>query len=1211
MLSRQGRIATTVASLATLVALMVPAGANAALLSAKLTVPVTGTQVTVTLTSPVVESLLGGDTQPLDAVQDAVCEPLTTIGNTVPGGSTLGTAGCAIGALDYQFVTRLKTGTGEIVRKHAAVVNVPTPLNVDADLLPDVVGTLFVTSLDRFELRIDKLLTEVLPLPLKIEAIVDDPTNGALPRDRINVGYDSRDSFAPALWRAVATLPDDGSDSLTTLEVDQEVVGGGTSITTLGGLFDGDALARVDPLGGRIKWTPAPPHADLGLTLGDYMEVRAGSSVPTLVNAAAEIVESPREQNVGVDIVGMPQALRVRYEEPGANQKTVTYAASAGVPSVNATYTDRIGGTLATKAVAKASGLPTGMVVRQTAEKAGDFVATGGTLGSVEVGYANGEPVLMNVDHPYARVVQNGSLNSYAGRIDALQSAAVDATDDVVAELRLGPDGRKPFRALVEQSAGSRTIDGRVSDLPRHLKVTYDPDAGKIDYDAFGETIAAIDLTAEQAAPFFGRVTKIVGHIEQLPSQATVNIKPNGGGFKLDTNNPIGEAQALLTSGPDSSLPAGVYGAKVEDLASRFTAFARVKGLKLVDVTTGPADAVAGHVQLASTPLRLIYAKDAMNVDATLSAIPSDVTVAFNPTAGTVNYDANGGIDRIDALVTGTSPLFGEVKRIDARVDRLPTSVDIGFKPAAGSGVEFSSVPAVGMVQATLTDGQSTIAALPDGQSGARLKDLASEFAVFARLFNVSAAKVVNAGNRLSANLKTAPLDGGGLQDLTLDALIDVPGDVIPEPMHISGVVQDLPTDLTIDQNGSEITYDANGTVPKVTLDVTGLPGDSLDGDLHNVKATLIDVPSDFKIVNNALSTGIDANGPFTRVDAEAWDHGPQNAAFGEDGRNKVALNTRDGRLHVQARVFGLRKVLLGMLASTKVETAFGSAPAPLDVIVDGGTGADPLDLDVGVSDMPLSSTFEFQDLLGMKINWDALTPGTDVTMNLSSKSVGAVLSMPDLPSDVNVCVGGGLTGCSPQAPSFFQAGSDLWVFPNAFTAETDANGTLTLDGKVCLPPTDDDGEELTPPGTVYGTCIAGTSPNRIEIDNLRVQDQRLEFASGDTTNEDEDGDPIEDDLLKLWFKSDGVGLKVDHLHVRNDTSDSTTNVIAGTEGRPAMTHTGDHFFGLYDLSGVPSTEIVENRLRCDGLDIEVDLPVLGSTDVIPGLAELFIDICE
>ncbi|MEX2194228.1 MAG: hypothetical protein WD844_03005 [Thermoleophilaceae bacterium] len=1178
------------------------------------TVPPDGPTIAVTLRSPLVESLVGGDDQVLDAAEDVICGPFTEIAAAVPPAGILGTAGCAIGALDYQYVTRLKTGGGEIVRKHVAVVNVPTLLNVDDDPLPDVIGTLFVTSLDRFELRIDRVLTEVAPLPLRVEAIVDDPTNGALPRERINVGYDTRESMAPVLWRAVATLPDDGSAGLTTLEVDQEVVGAGATLTTLGGLFNGDALDRQDPIGGRLRYTPVPPTSDIGLTLGDHLEVRAGSSIPTLVNAVAEIVEGPREQEIKADITGLPQSLRVRYEEPGADQRTVTYEAATGVPALDASYTDRTGGTLTSKAVAHATGLPTGMVVRQTGAKSGDFVATGGTLGSVEVGYANGEPVLMNVDHPYARVVQDGVLSSYAGRIDALQSASVDATDDITAELQLGLDGRKPFRALVEQATGGRTIDGRVSDLPRHLTVQYDPDNGRVDYDGFGETIQQIDVTAEQTAPFFGRVTKIDGTIKTLPPQATVNFKPDGAGMKLETNQPIGEAEVLLTSGPDSSLPAGTFGAKVEDLPDRFTAFGRVSGLRLVDVTTTAAGAVTGHVKLASTPLKLIYEKPGSRVDASLSAIPSDVTVAFDPAAGRVDYDANAGIDRVDAVVTSDAPLFGDVKRIQARIDGLPSNVSVGFKPASGSGIEVAATPGVDMIEAALTDGRDVFPVLAEGKSGAILRDVPDEFSAFVRLFNVQAVKFVSAGNTLTANLKAGPVDGN-LQDIDLDATIDVPGDAVTGPMHIAGFVQDLPSDLTIEQNGSEITYAANSVVPKVTLDATGLPGGtsggSLDGDLHNVKGTLIDVPTGFTIVNNSLNTGVTANGPFTQVDVEAWDHGPELGAFPDDGRNKVTLQTRDGRLHVKARAFGLKKVLLGMLTSTKVETEFGSAPAPLDVAVDGGTAGEPLDLDVDVEELPISSTFELDTLLGTQIKWNAPTAGTDVGLTLSAKDVGAVLDLPNLPQTVDVCVGGGLIGCNPAAPSQFVSGGDQWLFPNAFTAVTSASDTITMNGKVCLPPTDDDGEALDPPGTVYGTCIDGTSPNRIEITNLRLKNQRLEFASGDTTNEDEDGDPIEDDLLKLYLQGDNGGIKVDNLFVRNDTSDSTTIVKAGHTGGPPLRNSGDHFFLLADMSGIPNTEIRENQIECDDLEVKVDLPALGLTDVLPSPGELVLgDVC-
>ncbi|MGH2901214.1 MAG: hypothetical protein ACRDMZ_21235, partial [Solirubrobacteraceae bacterium] len=369
----------------------------------------------------------------------------------------------------------------------------------------------------------------------------------------------------------------------------------------------------------------------------------------------------------------------------------MTYAASATVPSLDATYADTVGGALQTKVVAKASAIPTGMVLNQTAARAATFTATGGTLGSVEVGYAsNGEPKLLAVGHPYARVFESGALRSYAGRIDALQSASFDATTKITGELQLGPEPRKTFRALVDMPAG-RHIDATVNKLPRHLKLLYDADGGLIDYNAFGETIDDITVDAQQDAVFFGRVKRIHARIETLPSQATVNIKPNGGGFKLDTNNPIGKVEALLTSGPDASLPANELGAQVEDLASRFTAFARVLGVRLVEVTTGPGDAVAGHVKLSSQALHVRYLKDGQTIDSRLSPVPSDMTVSLDPAAGKVDYVANAGIDSIDATIDATTALFGRARHIRARVEQLPSVVSIGLKPATGSGVSFSA----------------------------------------------------------------------------------------------------------------------------------------------------------------------------------------------------------------------------------------------------------------------------------------------------------------------------------------------------------------------------------------------------------------------------------------------------------------------------------------------------------------------------------------
>lgn len=1177
-----------------------------------------GTTLSASISAPFIEGLPTGQTQLLDAAGNLLCGPAQTVGGGIPGiGGPLGSAICAIPALDYQYVTRLKTANGEIVRRHVALVNVPTLLNVDSDILPDVVATLQVTSLTTFSLRIDRLLGETSTLPMSIEAIVDDPTNGAIPRDRINVGYDARASRAPTSWKATATLPDTGDPNLTALNVTQDIVGAGSTLTTLGGLFNGDALSRVDPMDGKLTYTPVPTHATLGLTLGKYLEARAGANTPVGLNGDVEIVNGAHEQHANVNVTGLPQSLSARIEQPGADQRTVTYAASAAVPALDATYTDATSGVLATKVLVKATGIPTGMVVKQTGARKGTFNATGGSLGSVEAAYANGEPKLLAVNQPYARVFDDGTLKSYAGRIDGLQSASVDATGPIAAELQLGPDARKPFRALVETPG--RSIDGTVSNLPRHLKLNYDADAGKIDYDAFAETIDKITLDATQATPFFGRVKKIHGVIEQLPSKAIVTIKPDNGGVKLVTDNPIGKVEALLTSGPDASLPAGELGAQVEDLASRFTAFVRVEGLKLVDVNTGPGNKVSGHVQLASKPLHLRYVRDGQTIDGKLTAIPSDMTIAFDPDAGKVNYDANAGIDRIDAVVTSDAPLFGRVKRIDARVDKLPAHVDLGFKPASGSGATFAATPAVGMIQAALTDGVHTAPALADGHSGVKMKDVPDEFTLFARIFNVSNASFTTSGSNLDAALTTGPLPDNSLQDLDLDATFDTPGDAVDEPAHIVGFVQDLPTTLTLHQTGAQTTYEASSTVPKVTLDARNLPGGtsggSQDGDLHNAVGTLLGVPTKFKIVTNSITSGVQSDtGSFDRVDLEAWDHGPQAAGLPEDGRNKVSLNTRDGRLHVQARAFHLSKVLLTNLLGTKVETAFGTTPQPLDLAVDGGTTADPMDLDVVVTDLPTSSTFELSQLLGMHITWNASSPGTDVGLKLSSKDVGADLDIPDLPSSTNVCIGGKLD-CDPQSkqvvlvdPGIFDDDVNVAFF-NKFTAATSANGTIKMDGKVCLPPTDDDGENRT--GDVYTSCIDGTAPNRIEINNLRLKNTRLEFAAGDSDSKDDDGDPIEDDLLKLYLDTDSEGIKVDSLKVRNDTSDSTTTIKAGANGGPPLRNTGSHYFGLFDLTFPPSVEDepMINQLECGDLVVEVDLPLLGATNII-GIADLVTNLC-
>ena len=176
----------------------------------------------------------------------------------------------------------------------------PTPLNVDGDLLPDVIATVHVVSLSTFTLRVDRLLTEFGTTPVKIEAAVDDPTAGALPRQHINIGYDARESRAETELEGDGDVADDGSDALTTLNLVNDVTGAGSAITTLGGLFDGDALARTDRSAARSGTRPFRAGHSVSRSARTWRSAR-GAGVPVSAQASAEIVDGAREQRIGAN----------------------------------------------------------------------------------------------------------------------------------------------------------------------------------------------------------------------------------------------------------------------------------------------------------------------------------------------------------------------------------------------------------------------------------------------------------------------------------------------------------------------------------------------------------------------------------------------------------------------------------------------------------------------------------------------------------------------------------------------------------------------------------------------------------------------------------------------------------------------------------------------------------------------------------------------
>ncbi|WP_320668577.1 hypothetical protein [Patulibacter defluvii] len=1011
-------------------ALTLPAGAEAAR-------PRSFLGLAETLTAVVKLDLVGvltGQKQLFDEVKTVTC-PLTQgvvdVLKPVLGASvaTLETIGCGDNVVDYQFVTKLRTGSGEIVRKQLALVAVPTKLNVDADPEPDVIATISVINLGKFEIRIERLPGEKAELPLQIEALIDDPLNGGIPRQHINVGYDARNSRAPQRWTATATLPKTAQGT-TDIDIRVTQTGAGPELTTLGGLYDGTADRRTRPMGGRLKFSPAPSLSRVGLSFGPTRTVvRAGSGTPTALDAEAVLDDGTSRKDIGVQLNALPETLSFALDDLGPDRRTIGYEASAPVERVAATYTDTVGGAVTTKVVAKARSLPTGMTVEQTSARSASFTARGGTLGSVEAGFANGDPQLLDRDHPYVNVQTDGPVHSFAGRIDDLRSASFNAADGIVADLQLGDGPRKPLDAVV--NTPDLDVNARVSDLPRHIGFRFAPATGTINYDAFGETIQAISAKATAPRPLIGRATRVEGEIRDLPPKADIAITPGGGGIDLRTTAPIGQVEALLSSGPDGGLAPDQLGADVVDTTERFVAHARVKGLQAVKLEIdktdqGEFDGFRGDVELATQPIDLRYrGNDGIDARAEVRDLPKHLRIGFSPRKGTVNYDAFGeAIQRISVTATGNKPFIGRATRVDGTIRDLPPKADVTISPGNG-GIDLRTTAPIGQIEALLSSGPD--GGLAPGETGADIVDTTERFVAHGRVDGFRAAQVA------IDKTDQGEFDGlrGNLELSTQPIALRYRGN---DDLRASARIEDLPKHVQIgfSPRKGTIDYDAHGdTIQRIAVAATS--SKPLVGRASRVEGEIRDLPPQANLTIAPDSSGITfrTSAPIGRAEA-LLSSGP-DGGLKADERGADVVDRQDAFV-AHARIDGLREVTLAV-AKAPVPQPGGESKDELQKLdadlqiakqpVVLRYAADEISASAGIQDVPEHVTVGFAPRTG-KFAYDAhgatidrITAKATASKPLIGRATrieGAISGLP-AKADLTIAPGGGGIDLSTSAP--------------------------------------------------------------------------------------------------------------------------------------------------------------------------------------------------
>lgn len=1046
-------------------------------------------------------SLAGGDTTAApDRGHDddrvlltagALCPPppaLAPLITAVP--IPLDAVGCALGAADVEVLTQFRRPDGTmLVRRFHTLLGVPALVNADTDLLPDLVVTPTVRNLHEFAARIERPTYEIGQLPVSVELVVNDPTaGGSLPRDRIHLGYDARDTRAPRLFRSVITLGEEtNGDPRVQLE---NTAGYGVNtpaaLTVVGGLFDGESLDRSDPLGCRLTYTPMPPTSTVDLGIGDRYRVGLGASQPVALDAEVEMVTGANEKRATAHLDPLPQSVEASYV-PGAtdDQRTVTVTSTATVADVDLGYRETEGGVPQLGAVVHATDLPTQVTVEQSGARAGS-VDTNGAFGSVEVGLADGDPVLGTADGPYLKLVDDGTHSSVAARIDGLRRASVDATDTIVADLQVTPAGRKPVAIDVDRPG--LTVTGSVADLPEHLTLEADLDGPVVSYDGHGQGLDDLVVEAVADDPLFARATHLRAHATDIPAAFVFEVRkrhqePTPGvvlldGVEVTSSAPIGTVEFEADDGGASVLPADA-GATYVDTPARFAIGARVADFERVSLVRR----LGGWTDLGTTvgagPFDVkvqtndpTVADDALLVQGTVADLPHVFDASVRPPSeqhdGVLEIDASEDIDALDVRIEPQLPLL-ERPGADPDVaiiglEDIPAQIAADIV-ASDTGASVTLDHAIGEVEALLTSGPTGQIGDDGDDSGIYVRALTDQFVAMGRLSDVTALSF--AADPIAVDVTTTHA-----QPFTIDAEVDDPDDEMPAAT-IEGAVLDLPAHVSFEEVGDGFVWDAHGeSIDALTLDADNLPGGSPgDGGVHFADLEIDGIPARFEIHTGTGNVGVQVfdGAAFGRIFAQVSDTAQAPLADPDAAGNRVEVRITDG-LTAFVRVHDLRTVLFDPDSEDTSVTFETTAPADLDLL------------------------FAVQDVVGGDLRVQNLAPHAEFCLSTTQD------------------------GCDSQFESPHPTSFDPYTVPAVFHSylrTTGADGPLTLNGVVCLRPKGPDVpwtpvcERTDPDGTPERS-----SAHQVRFADVQLTHYQVDLHSGDSVEVDEDEDPLEDSLL-------------------------------------------------------------------------------------------------
>lgn len=888
--------------------------------------------------------------------------------------------------LSYRIATTYRAPDGQLIEKSTnAILLVPTPVDVDGDLehnqTPDVLAQLTIDA-GRATFRTSTFPGGTLQLPLRIEAILDDPRGST--NLKVAFGYDALSSAAPAVFSSTIQLI--GSDRVTSLGLDIETAGAGSTLAVVGAVYEqGPNGSRIDPQDGRIEFSPVPAAAHFGILQGsDFGIQQSGVDLSTETPTRAQVVirniRGVAEQRTDLLVDKVPNVLSLVLTDQADGRKTYGYQATARVARLELTVSDLRSGQIAEQFALLIEDMATRVTLVQDTPTHATFTADG-PVGSIGAGSANGRAISWLEDPAYLYSTDRGAGDSFAFRVRGLTRAEYDTGDPFLVDVDIAPG---PFLVRIED--GARTLNARITDLPGHVRLRFSETTGTIDYTGSGAIgRIAVDITDPDGIS--GRATEMHLVLDDVPTQLSMSFGAAGQQIRLDAGGSrVGLVTFLLTSGPQIEVEEGFDGVVLEDVPAHYAVAVRLTGLRLVSVSTGDAPYTL-ELRKNAGPFLIALTQGTRTLRIEVRNLPDALTATIDP-AGRLEYSASAGIGSI--LAGGFDPegLSGRATRLRLSVTDVPAALRLDFSSADATTIDANDVR-IGSIDLLLTSGPEPV--VDEGFDGIVLEDVDDHYFLAARITGLKLASVSTAAPYALTLTKDA---GPFLVRLR------------QQQRFVEVKALDLPSSITatLDPSGA-LEYTASDGIERFTVFITDPAGVSGRGvrlwlDIRGLpQALTLDLPATGRV-------SLDAHGSTIGLIDFLLTSGPDLSV--DEGYDGIVLRDTDALFAIAVRLNGLELAAVSTSAPYSLQIAKEAGPFLVDMVQDARTTR------VEVHDLPDSLAMTLDPAGGAQYTGSA--PIDRVSVNIadpagvSGRATSVRLDLVQLPAQLDVAFGAGQT---------------------------------------------------------------------------------------------------------------------------------------------------------------------------------------------------------